>query len=45
VVDLRRIRVDVCVELELDCVCGLLGLGVALEGEAAGLDVELDLLF
>ena len=45
VVDLRRGGIDFGVELELDGVGGLLSLGVALECEATGLHVELDLVF
>lgn len=43
VVRLGGVDVDVAVELELDVVGGLLGLGVAAEGEAAGLEVDLGL--
>lgn len=40
VVRLGGVDVDVAVELELDVVGGFLGLGVAGEGEAGGLEVD-----
>lgn len=44
-VDLARLRVDRGVEVQRDGVGGLLGFAEALEVEAVGLDVELDLVF
>lgn len=44
-IDLRGLRLDVGVEVQLYGVRCFLGLRIALEDELLGLDVELDLVF